>query len=524
MPVNYAKRLVAQAAQLHIVAIVGALGAGKTTTGLALTEALHRAGYHPSEVTYVVNEAGGVALFTSSYARVVSLPNGCFTCQDEDELRYVLGKLASAGTRVVILEGFGLVSGDEVAAFLEQTGYSYQIVAVLAAAGFETTRLRYGKDMMASHLRVATRIVVTHFPTHDFEQSTGSLMGFCNEHGPGVPTSITRTGEPSWPDHFTTAVLERRFVPGYGHVCGHGCTHHSHAQHNPTSDSSLVHGWRTFWLSLQPSVSLSDLKRVLSPWVEDGVVRVKGVVGGTSFNVAPGRSDWNETRAGEGAYAVLYLDETKCAIADMLDLVSLCGEIPAPARSFQLLRIDTDPTATHEEIGRMLEAFSVITPKVPSQGGLITHPEEMQLLQQMARRPMMATRWKERVYEKCLAWWVCCAQILAEHHDDLQLRPEVSTNERELGVSLAWWAHEYRDSLSADLLKAVRECKPAVLVARGVLGLTQLRKDPFWGFWQWEELQRALAYPGDFIPEEAALIAQANEHLDRLKNQLITVV
>ena len=88
------------------------------------------------------------------------------------------------------------------------------------------------------------------------------------------------------------------------------------------------------------------------------MVRLKGVVGGESFNVTLGQTNWNLATAGEGSYVVLYLDERRCSVAMIEGLIDLCEESPTPARSFQLLRIDTDSAATSAEIGRLLESFA----------------------------------------------------------------------------------------------------------------------------------------------------------------------
>ncbi|MFM2424095.1 MAG: hypothetical protein RLZZ70_484 [Candidatus Parcubacteria bacterium] len=516
MVVKLMTRVAATRSELHVVAFVGTFGAGKTTTGLAFAAALAKAGYSQSDVTYVVNEVGGTPLFSSPHAEVVTLPNGCFTCQDEDELLAVLHTEAGKGTKVVILEGFGLVSGDEVQEFLLTAGYSYQIVAVLDVSGFiDNRRIYYGEDMLASHLRVATGIIHTKRQLYDSEWFDERPMDFTKLHAPGTPVCVTEDGQPSWPKTLTSAVLAKRTIlPKAVHVCGHGCTDHHH-NHNHDTDVSLVHGWRTFWLNLRDTVRLADLQRVMNPWVEKGVVRLKGVVDGKSFNVTPGQTNWNIAQASEGSYVVLYLDERRCSVAMIEGLVDLCRELPQPARSHQLLRIDTDPAATSAEIGRLLESFLGRKPLVSPYGGLITHPEEMQLLQQMTRRPAQARQWKLPVYTACLWYWVRSVDLLSEQTAGEEA--VLCTNKRELGVSLAWWASEFWEKLPQDLQEAIYQSNPAVLTAEGVLALTQLRRDSFWREWQKLEHKRALAFQGSFTAEKEGFIAQANQHLKQLE-------
>jgi len=526
MALNISQRVVAGQSDMKIVAIVGTLGAGKTATGLAFAKALNDAGYQPTEVAYVVNEAGGTPLFDSSHATVLTLPNGCFTCQDEDELLEMLRQQEQMGVKLAIIEGFGLVSGDEVEEFLRKAGYSYQIVAVLDTVGFATNRLRYGDDMLASHVRVASGVILTKVQSGALlgDTSLSSVVEFVQNLRETIPVTVTYEKHPTWPSELTAVVLAKRFVASrHGYACGHGCSHPDHKHHHGDGDSSLVHGWRTFWLSLRATVGLDDLKQALGPWVDEGVLRLKGVAGGQSFNVAPGQPSWNESLAAVGSYAVLYLDETRCDISQLKDIVDLCAGVPEPARSFQLLRIDTDPEATNAEIERLLGAFDMGSPVIPTKGGLVTHPEEMQLLQQMARRPAMEKLWKLRVYMKCLYRWVMLAEFLEGNRPSFTDLAALTTNERELGVSLSWWADEYREKLPEALLEAVRRCKPAVLTARGVLALTQLRRDKFWRFWQVKEFERALAFPGEFTEEEMTLIAQAGGHLERLKAESIMV-
>jgi hypothetical protein len=164
---------------------------------------------------------------------------------------------------------------------------------------------------------------------------------------------------------------------------------------------------------------------------------------------------------------------------------------------------------------------ATLLPYVTGDGVLVTHPTSLQNLKEGARREGVRSSCLVPAITICLEYWLQAVSLLQESRVVESSRTKAL---RELGVSLAWWATEsYDQPLALELLKRVGEAKPAVLIAQGLLTLDSLRQNLWWWYWQVKEFKRALAFPGDFTPEEQALIVQANEHLDWLKSQSITI-
>ena len=127
-------------------------------------------------------------------------------------------------------------------------------------------------------------------------------------------------------------------------------------------------------------MTLIDLQAVTQETVSAGKLRLKGRLGGTSFNVAPGATDWQLAATELGDLVIGYLAEhEQWPVA----LLSRVVSPPEPARGHQLLRVDTDLSATVsalEEGIADIRSWSPQTVSVPDGGvQLVTHPERLQI-------------------------------------------------------------------------------------------------------------------------------------------------
>jgi len=505
---------------MKIIALVGPFGAGKSTTGMNLAAFLAHEGYAAEQVAIVVNEAGGSTEITTAHANVYTLPNGCFTCQDEAVLQTSLGKLAEQNTEVVIMEGFGIVSGDETKAFLSKAHYPYAIIGVLDIANWDRSLVNYG-ELLPTHLTAADAIIGT-------KSSTATLPAgietFLDEHQIG--TSVTLAGVDQFPVQVWPAlekVMQREHAhSSHAHEHGdhhhhghdhdhhhHDHDHHHHDHDHDHHDHDHGHGWQTVVLDLAPHTTLSSLQAATQEMVLAGKMRLKGRLEGRAFNVAPGASDWQETSSDEPGDLVI------CYLSDDMDwptsLLNLVASPPEPARAHQLLRVDTDRAATLAALEAGMATIRAWTPRtvsVPSGGvQLVTHPEELQLWKEMARRPGVKAELFAPVMAACVEYWAKCAEWLEQH------RPEVNaahlpTHQRELGVSLAWWTLEFLEHLPAGLSQRVSATKPAVLVASGLSDVSALRDDTFWRYWQGLEYLRALRFDYAQLPASNQKLVQ----------------
>lgn len=480
---------------MHIIALIGAFGAGKSATAVALAKSLQQRGYRPEQVVIAVNETGGMTEVRTNAAQVVVLPNGCFTCQDEAELQRALAQFTEEGVEVVVMEGFGIVGGHETEQFLAKSGYSFQIIGLVDAQRHTDNRIRYSA-VLPTHLTHATAgIIVTKC---EDEIVSEEMVSFIAQHN-GRQLAVYSTIKPEVSEALLTAALQKPEV--HGHHCDHGCGHghdhhhheHSHHHHHHHEPDGMVHGYQTVPVALREDVTLTDLQEVLQAVVAGGDVRVKGEVGGVSFNATFGDKEWRtEKVASAGQFLICYL-RPGFSIAELSGLAALVQEVlPATDFSHALLREHVDSEREREMIREGIEQISQQAPVV-NDGRLVTHPEELQIIKEMARRPDHKAELFPQVMQACVEYWVRCARWLYANHDEVESAAR-ATHERELGVSLAWWTNEFGRQFPSSLVTCVQSLSPAILVAEGIKDLSGLREDNFWRFWQGVEYLRALNF------------------------------
>lgn len=488
---------------MQLTAFVGTLGAGKSTVLQALAEELAHSGLARDELAILVNEVGGMTEIETPYARVITLPNGCFTCQDEQTLTNTLAELDAQGVKLVLMEGFGVVSGEETRIFLAHSKYPFHIVGIVDAQNFRDNMVLYG-ELMGSHVRVANAGIVVTKLSGEFPEYVESFVA--QHTNARVPVFTLLEHEIYVPGKLLAALRRDGHHPHHHRgSCGHGHDHghHVHDGHHHGD----VHGWAMYAMALKPDATLYDLMSILERHVVSGLARTKGVISGMSFNVAPGTSDWNIKTAPSGTIPFLILYIKAGTGLDVASLASLVEEPVADTRrSHEVIRVDVTELDRLEALLKSgVEEIVTLEPTVTSTGLLVTHPERLQLFKEASRRPQVKDKWFPQVMKACLRYWVKCSAVIAE--GDLS-DDELNTSKRELGVSLAWWVEEFADSLPNGLVEEVRRCHPAHLVAQGVFELVALRSDPFWRYWQVKEYLRAL----DLEPD-LPLVQDARAHL-----------
>ena len=499
---------------MRIIALVGPFGAGKSTIGMNLAAYLASAGYTAGQVAIVVNEAGGSTEITTPHAAVYTLPNGCFTCQDEAVLQTSLDELAKQETQIVIMEGFGIVSGEETQAFLNKAHHPYAIIGVLDLANWKRNLVNYS-ELLPTHLTVADAIIATKHSATTLPTYVQEFLGQHQVHNPvflgraeEFPAQIWSTIETALQrEHSHTAVEHGHSHPHQHAHHGHDHDHHDHDHHHHDHDHG--HGWQTVVLGLVTATSLSALQTATQETISAGKMRLKGRLGGFAFNVAPGASNWQLAASEEPGDLVI------CYLADDTDwptpLLSLVASPPEPARAHQLLRVDTDRSATVAALDEGIVTIRSWTPRtvpVPSGGvQVVTHPEELQLWKEMARRPGVKADRFAPVMIACLEYWAKCAEWLEVHQAEVN-EAHLPTHQRELGVSLAWWTIELEEHLPASLLQRIHKTQPAALVAAGLREVSSLRADSFWRYWQGLEYVRALRFEYDQLSQSNQAVVQ----------------
>ncbi|MEN0067438.1 MAG: GTP-binding protein [Myxococcota bacterium] len=488
---------------MKIIALVGPFGAGKSTVAMNLAAWLAKQGQAPDQMAIVVNEAGGSTEITTPHSKVFSLPNGCFTCQDEAVLQQALQELAENGTQVVLMEGFGIVSGDETKAFLRKVPYPHLIVGILDVANWSQNLVNYG-ELLPTHLRVADVIVAT---KQSEDVLPADIQAFLEDHH--VHATVTRGPIDAFPATLWPAMavaLEAQHSPHEpsGH---HNHDHHDHDHQHDDDDHHHdhdhdhhhhhhnTHDWQPQVLDLTSQATLVRLKSVAQDLVSAGKLRLKGRLKGNSFNVAPGATNWQTKTATEpGDLVICYLAPDTEWPTELLGLVN---SRPEASRSHQLLRVDTNVEATVSALQKGIETVRSWEPRIgglaASGKQLVTHPEQLQIWKEMARRPSVKADWFAPTMEACLEYWVKCAGWVIENASSVD-PGHLPTHQRELGVSLAWWTIEFADQLPEELVERVIAVQPAALVEAGLRDVAALRSDGFWRYWQGLELLRALRF------------------------------
>lgn len=475
-----------------IYALAGTLGSGKTSSIIPLIEALKAQGVEPANIAVVMIDTAGVGEMYSeinSCVRLEVLPNGCFTCGDPDVVRKRIGILEKAGVRHIILEGFGVISGDEIVATLAQLERPCDIIACLDGRQFERNCELGLEALIGSHVAVATMgVLVTKIAV-----PSQKMIAFLKRCGNDQRWSTSAA--PSFPEVWQRDLLRRRPVPRFAAVVVDVLRH---------SDAAVgVHGWPDIAFRLCSGVTIEDLQASFTECVASGAVSLKGVVHGIEFRAVPGADIWDcKISQAQSNVVVLYL---KPGTPESLIVPCYTLFDERLPRSYEVVRSGKgDPAVVADFLRRFVEENVSQVPIVSSVSknklALVTHPEGWQLMKELARRTSQVDEWFLPVMQVFIQYWLRCGQVLVEKESDFEAY-FLATHQRELGVSLAWWVHRFGVSLSRELLAEVYRANPAYLVARGILALEALRTDDFWRFWQALEYLRALSFGLDYLTE-----------------------
>lgn len=505
---------------MKVLSVMGPYGSGKTTLVKNLLKALAARGYDTNnKIAWVVNDSGPVvdAEVAEPMAHVITLTNGCFTCEDMSTTRDVLALLAQGGFEWVILEGYGLIPGYETRDFLESCKYSFHMIGLVSAQHFAEDTLLYA-DALKSHIACATRaILVTKCDSVD--AIPDGVVEMIAQHNPGRSTCVLHDSldvpsllinlfipESTGDDGF-------RFGSGCVHCDAHTCTAHAHSHehadhhaHDYTHASAHEHHYR-YTLLLKPEATFAQVKEVFESY--PGMRRVKGAVEGYTFSEIHGvwthGSDPDDRRF-VTFYSVLPID-LNGELPQLNELQALACVLNEQLQGYELLRTETcTATETAALVTKLMLQIPVqpIICDVAPHRRLITHPEWLQLVKEIARRPSVA-HLLPIVLEKCVTYWVACATALLQNQDGFSA-VHAPKHLRELGVSLAWWTKRYGHGFNPSLVHEVRACKPGLMVAQGLMYLERLNENETQRGWQVLEYFDALNFGLDHGEARGPLI------------------
>lgn len=550
---------------MQIFAAVGPLGSGKTSLILNTIRALESRGFPTrSKIAYVVNDAGGMVdgELAGGSVEVIAMTNGCFTCFDTADLKKVLSRLEGSGIMWVFLEGFGLTAGNDTRQFLESCDYGFHVLCLLSARHLSQDRVIYA-DVVKSQARAATcAIGVTKcYGNSVFDSDAlGNVPEFAAKENPGIPLVVIPN------DASIPALILDLFEKGeqsmslhrhehHGNCnsgCGHGCCHHRHHRHHDhAGETDEVHGMRPYFHELKPGVRLSDLRRVFDG--KDSLLRIKGAVEGRVFNWIHG--EWEQGAADSRRYVTFYssrridIDSDLPGLTDLI-IVSAAADSGADANaaasmndqrpSYEQIRAET---ATRDET---VAAIGYLLTKIPARpivlntaGGIriITHPEELQTVKEISRRPYVKEEWFAPVLKCCMEYWIACAEVVRDRSNEI-VPQDIAKNRYELGVSMVWWTNRFGDFFGPDIVMRVKSLRPGMMVAEGIRTIESLIVPSVSDgiSWQCAEFTDALSFglrDGDdadailaaarhclaLTDPSSALEGQWRESLDRLEKE-----
>jgi G3E family GTPase len=512
---------------MRILAVVGPVGAGKTTMVRKLITELKASGFPTNEqIAFVLNDEGGRVdgELAGKSAQVIAMTNGCFTCADPQDLRDILSRLEQQGITWVFLEGFGITAGSETRQFLESCSYRFHIFCLLSARDLKQDHTR-NAGVLQSQVRAATLGVgiTKTSPNQVLDLESTSIPDLVARHNPGKPIVLIRE-HLGLPSLIMNLFNEEHALDQYHHMqvgeAGHshhshhhdecaGCEHHSHHDHDTPCGhhehgGHTHHGIHTYSYPLRQEAPLETLRVVLKG--KDILFRVKAILNGVLLNVTNGV--WKITPLTEGdheppPFVTFYSTrsvEIDIDLPGLSELIIITENSDDDMPSYALLRRETvSPDETVEEIAAILGEFPKEPIIVPSLHGLrlITHPEKMQTVKEMARRPSVSQIWFPEVLRFCMEYWIKCAQVLRERETEI-CPADIGKHKYELAVSLVWWVNRHSVFFGQEIVDAVKDLHPGEMAAQGIVSLHRLipirNQNGEKISWQREEFTEALMY------------------------------
>lgn len=491
--------------QLPVVAIIGTAGAGKTNAA----SNSFKCGMLDRWV-YFLNDAGN-----PESVNLTDLPNGvdlrpmangCFSCEDDQQLRELIASMAEAyeeqddpDIKGVLLEGYGFVAGDETLSLLKKLNLPYHIACVFDAEHFHRNLAIYA-GIMENQIKAATANVwITKYPTGVTEvedEKLQQIVEYIKQCNPWTECYLLpRDGK------LPAQVFEPDGFAEVHHRCGHECNHrHEHA-HN---EHALVE----YHFRLIPGATAQQLKQSL---VGSAIVRTKGVALGNVFHSV---YDTWEIRSGADSrqFVIVYCESG----FDPLSINAFAQLVQVTLQNASTLSLIRTDEIEREETLTLVEELLKSVPSEPvwnSFDQLVTHPEMLQVVKEISRRPNVKDDIYVTVIEKCCEYWLKCARQVSHVSND----SERANNLRELSISLGWWAVEFKSNLPSNLLSEITLVRPAAMLSEGLAGLEYLNSNPEKAYWQVQEILKVCDF-ADQNGESSDVVDMILKHGVRIAN------
>ena len=404
--------------------------------------------------------------------------------------------------------------------FLLASGYPFHVLSLVSARHYHQDLIRYS-DVVGSQIAAATvAVVVTKCDILDLDHPVlehiaehhrgAKVIMSCSFELMDIVLGLFRGGK----NHDASRVRHK-----HGHSCG--CVRIEIPVDTATDDNhhGEVHGAYTYHFELTSGATLTAIQEVFTG--RDFLLRVKGAINGHLFNEVHG--EWTIIVADDRRFVTFYTLREVDITVDLPGLTALVVRKNEPSLttpSYSQLRNEDSVSRedTVREIELMLKGIPTEPITVPSTFGIrvITHPESLQGVKELSRRPSVKDEWFPVVLRRCVEYWIKCAAYIMTHHSQV-VHTELSKNRRELAVSIVWWHNRYQHFFGSEITHSLGNLGLGLMGAAGILSLTSLMdtKPGETVNWQCMEFTEVLAF-GVARGEDLSKMLEAARHCLRL--------
>ena len=474
---------------MKTLVVLGPLGSGKTTL---VNKVL--ATFSHLRTLVVVNDVGTEnidARRVRSAGDIKALTAGCIGCSDLPAFKAIIEEAKTIeGLDLLLIEPTGIADGREIRDAVAGSGCEFRAITLVDVRHFERNR---ALGCMESQLEVATTVALTWSDDHP---TPDRVLEYIGRHAPGRPIvglSDVRTV------FLATLNPEVVILSHHDHSESCGCAHHhKHHHHHGHGD----HGVYSFSLKLREDTSYAELVSVLASHL-GSLVRAKGVVSGRTFDFVQG-----DIRIGEEDASTPYGNFifSRQVGAEVFAGISKENGEDSRSKKDRMRDADVPLSITLVAIEWQLGQY----PPVVAPSGILRVDCEADVIYQLAKRASVPEGIRQTVMRKYVSWRLEGAiQHVTGAWDD---HHELTYWRRRLGVNLGYMCAVYPELVGDDLANQVATVRPAEMLAKGLLGLTELSYDEEKAEEKPETVAKALSF-GEVDP---MLVSRAVAHCQKL--------
>ncbi len=479
---------------MKTLAILGPLGSGKTTL---VNKVLPL--FSHLRILVIVNDVGTEnidARRIRSAGDVKALTAGCIGCSDLPAFKAIIEEAkAVESLDLLLIEPTGIADGREIRDAVVGSKCEFRAITLVDVRHFERNR---ALGCMESQLEVATTVALTWLNGQEVPEG---ILEFIWRHAKGREVLLLPPGEGEL-GQFLERLLETTPESGRGggHICSHDCGY-DHGHRHGRGD----HGVFSFSLALKEDASYAELVSALAPHLSS-LVRAKGVVNGRQFDYVQGDICLGEEDIATPHGNFIFNRKVE---AKVFDGISLGRGEDTRSKKDRMREADVPLEATLAAITWQLGQY----PSVVAPSGVLRVDCEADVIYQLAKRSEVPDDVRRAVMRKYVSWRLESALQLKL--GNWEKHPQLSYWRRRLGINIGYMCAMYPDLVGDELAGQVTKVRPAEMLARGLLGLTELSFDEE----KAEERPEAIAKAFSFGPADQNLLRRAIVHCRNLSEK-----